>query len=115
MGCPHSEREHLDLELAEVSRRVLATWSDFDEIECHIAGDWRTTVLPHLIDIGIVEGPAMLAEDGMADPEVDQPEPRFRLRPLHEALSIAQECWQRMPSELADADTHSHTPEESQG
>lgn len=71
------------------SRRVLQSWSMLDSVKCHARDDdWGTSVIRHLLRIGIVE-PATVGTGSGAVCNV-------RLKPLQEAVAVAQQHWRQL-------------------
>ena len=87
--------------------RVLGTWSDLAGIESHVWRDWRLSALPQLLAMGLVElvrpeeastDESRVGRSRSSEPAVDGDEVWVRLKPLDEAIRLAEAYWHKLPS-----------------
>jgi len=92
--------------------RVLGTWSDLAGIESHVWRDWRLSALPQLLAMGLVElvrpevvrpeeastDERRVGRSRSSEPAVDGDEVWVRLKPLDEAIRLAEAYWHKLPS-----------------
>jgi hypothetical protein len=93
---------HSLAEIGEIHARMLDTWSELQGIDCYLTSDWQRTPLPFLIRIGVVETLPASTATPQGDPHSrGRIEERcnadgslsVRLKPMDQALAIAQGCW----------------------
>ena len=93
--------------LRQAHVRVLGTWSDLAGIESHVWRDWRLSALPQLLAIGLVElvrpeeastAERRVGRSNRSAPAVDGDEVWVRLKPLDEAVRLAEAYWHKLPS-----------------